>query len=162
MQGSWESWCTHRALPGLRPHCPACCFRAGHCPGEGESIFGHALLTGQGDQTAEEENVANSLSGLCVLREALPGPGPQFPHRHGDWGGVGTGSLAFLPILWSGAGARGEGSGQRGHSVGSAERHGSPADAALRLQTLLPSPCPPTGAAVCTETRRVGCAPVHR
>lgn len=48
------------------PHCPACCFGAGHCPGEGESIFGHALLTGQGDQAAEEENVANSLSGLCV------------------------------------------------------------------------------------------------
>ena len=75
------------AWPPVPPHCPACCFGAGHCPGEGEGILGHALLTGQGDQTAEEENVANSLSGLCVLREALPSPGPQLPHLHGDWGG---------------------------------------------------------------------------
>lgn len=104
-------------------------------------------------QSAEEEDVAGSLSGLCVLREALPGPGPQFPHLHGDWGGVGTGSLAFLPVLWSGEGAQGRALASKGTAWGLQSGPG-------HLQVQPPAcrhycrPVPALGAAaVCTRER---------
>lgn len=122
-------------------------------PQSGESIFGPSADR-QGGQSAEEEDVAGSLGSLCV-QEALPGPGPQFPHLHGDWGGVGTGSLAFCPScgpvrrpgeeLWP---ARAQ------HGVCRAAP-GSPAGAAPACRHCC-RPVPALRAAVCTRSGRVG------
>lgn len=69
-------------LPGpARPLAPppSLCFCAGHCPVEGESILGQALLAGRRDQTAEEENVTNSLGGLRGGRGSLRVPSQPWP-----------------------------------------------------------------------------------
>lgn len=97
---------------------------------------------------------------MCCGRHFLA-PGLSFPICMVT--GVGTGSLAFLASLWSSEGGRGEGSGQRGHSVGSGEPPGSPAHRPSACRRTTAGPVPALGAAaVCTGQRERGVRSGHR